>query len=135
MFCRKHAQIMHFCKSVTPYAPTPVKAVLIPTFTSSNFLVDSAQKMSTSRKLLQNRIREEGQLLPGKIIKVDCFLKHRVDTALMSDIADEFAKHFDISNITLVLTTEVSGIALATVCVQRYGVPMVFAKKAKSGNI
>ena len=80
-------------------------------------------------KLLQDRIREEGRVLPGNIIKVDGFLNHRVDTALMSEIADEFAKYFDISNITLVLTAEASGIALATVCAQRYGVPMVFAKK------
>ncbi len=86
-------------------------------------------------KLLQDRIREEGRVLPGNIIKVDGFLNHRVDTALMSEIADEFAKYFDISNITLVLTAEASGIALATVCAQRYGVPMVFAKKAKSDNI
>ena len=84
---------------------------------------------------LKDRIIKEGRVLPGNIIKVDGFLNHRVDTALMCDIADEFTKYFDVNNITMVLTAEASGIALATICAQRYGVPMVFAKKAKSDNI
>lgn len=84
---------------------------------------------------LKERIRREGKVLPGNIIKVDGFLNHRVDTALLGDIADEFAKCFDTKKITLVLTAEASGIALATVCAQRFGVPMLFAKKAKSDNI
>ena len=84
---------------------------------------------------LKDRIQREGRVLPGNIIKVDGFLNHRVDTALMGAIADEFAKYFDVKNITMVLTAEASGIALATICAERYGVPMVFAKKAKSDNI
>lgn len=84
---------------------------------------------------LKERILREGRVLPGNIVKVDGFLNHRVDTALMGDIADEFARYFDTNNITMVLTAEASGIALATVCAQEYGVPMVFAKKAKSDNI
>ena len=86
-------------------------------------------------ELLKERLRREGKVLPGNIIKVDGFLNHRVDTALMRDLADEFAKYFDVKNITMVLTAEASGIALATICAERYGVPMVFAKKAKSDNI
>ena len=84
---------------------------------------------------LKERILREGRVLPGDIIKVDGFLNHRVDTALMGAMADEFAKYFDVKDITMVLTAEASGIALATICAQRYGVPMVFAKKAKSDNI
>ena len=84
---------------------------------------------------LQDRIRREGRVLPGNIVKVDGFLNHRVDTALLGQIADEFARVFDTENITLVLTAEASGIALATVCAEKYGVPMIFAKKAKSDNI
>ena len=84
---------------------------------------------------LKDRIRREGKVLPGNIIKVDGFLNHRVDTRLMADIADEFAKFFDVEGITMVLTAEASGIALATICAQKYNVPMVFAKKAKSDNI
>lgn len=86
-------------------------------------------------QLLIDRIRAEGKALPGDIIKVDGFLNHRVDTALMCELADEFAKHFPVGKITVLLTAEASGIALATVCAQRYGVPLLFAKKAKSDNI
>ena len=84
---------------------------------------------------LKERIRQEGRVLPGNIIKVDGFLNHRVDTKLMEHIADEFKKYIDVEKITMVLTAEASGIALATICAQKYGVPMVFAKKAKSDNI
>jgi xanthine phosphoribosyltransferase len=91
--------------------------------------------MERTMQELQDRIRKEGKVLPGNIIKVDGFLNHRVDVKLMEAIADEFAKFFDTGDITMVLTAEASGIALATICAQRYGVPMVFAKKAKSDNI
>ena len=84
---------------------------------------------------LKERIRREGKVLPGNIIKVDGFLNHRVDIRLMEAIADEFARFFDVGNITMVLTAEASGIALAAICAQKYRVPMVFAKKAKSDNI
>lgn len=86
-------------------------------------------------QLLQDRIRRDGKVLPGNIIKVDGFLNHRVDTKLLEALADEFAKYFDTSKITMVFTAEASGIALATVCANKYGVPMLFAKKAKSDNI
>ena len=86
-------------------------------------------------RLLKDRIRAEGKVLPGSIIKVDGFLNHRVDIGLMEAIAEEFERYFDVSNITMVLTAEASGIALAAICAQRYNVPMVFAKKAKSDNI
>lgn len=86
-------------------------------------------------KQLQDRIRTEGRVLPGNIIKVDGFLNHRVDTALMRDMAKEFKSRFDLTGLTAVLTVEASGIALATICAEEFGVPLVFAKKAKSDNI
>ena len=86
-------------------------------------------------KQLQDRIRAEGRVLPGNIIKVDGFLNHRVDTALMRSMAKEFKSRFDLTGLTLVLTVEASGIALATICAEEFGVPLVFAKKAKSDNI
>ena len=86
-------------------------------------------------ELLKKRIMEEGKILPGNIVKVDGFLNHRVDTELMEQIAEEFKKRFDTSKVTLILTAEASGIALATICARAMGVPMVFAKKAKSDNI
>ena len=86
-------------------------------------------------QLLKDRIRSEGKVLPGNIIKVDGFLNHRIDTELMDHIAEEFGKHFNMDEVTMILTAEASGIALATICAERYNVPMVFAKKAKSDNI
>ena len=84
---------------------------------------------------LKERIRREGRVLPGNIVKVDGFLNHRVDVAFMEELADEFAKIFPVKDATLILTAEASGIALATICAQKYGVPVLFAKKAKSDNI
>ena len=86
-------------------------------------------------EMLKERIRSEGKILPGNIVKVDGFLNHRVDTKLMREIAHEFKRRFNRDDITLILTAEASGIALATACAQKYGVPMLFAKKAKSDNI
>ncbi len=84
---------------------------------------------------LKQRICQDGRILPGNIVKVDGFLNHQVDTTFLGEIADEFEKYFDISKITKILTAEASGIALAAVCSYKYGIPMVFAKKAKSDNI
>ena len=84
---------------------------------------------------LKERILKEGKVLPGNIIKVDGFLNHRIDTKLMQDIADEFAHYFDLRQVSLIMTAEASGIALAAICAHRWGLPMVFAKKAKSDNI
>lgn len=85
--------------------------------------------------VLQERIKKEGKVLPGNIIKVDGFLNHRVDVKLMREMAKEFGRLFDLTGITAVLTVEASGIALATICAEKFGVPMIFAKKAKSDNI
>ena len=84
---------------------------------------------------LKERIRREGKVLPGNIVKVDGFLNHRIDCKLMEHIADTFAERFDLSKVDLILTAEASGIALAAICACRWGLPMVFAKKAKSDNI
>lgn len=84
---------------------------------------------------LKERIAREGRVLPGNIVKIDGFMNHLVDTGLMRNIAREFARYFDTSRITRVLTAEASGIALATICADTFGVPMLFAKKAKSDNI
>lgn len=84
---------------------------------------------------LKERIRREGRVLPGNIVKVDGFLNHRVDVAFMEELADAFAEIFPVKDATLILTAEASGIALATICAQKYGVPLLFAKKAKSDTI
>lgn len=84
---------------------------------------------------LRQRIRREGRILPGNIVKVDGFLNHQVDTRFLGELAREFANLFDLTGVTKILTAEASGIALATVCAYQYGIPLVFAKKAKSDNI
>ena len=84
---------------------------------------------------LKDRIVKEGRVLPGNIIKVDGFLNHRIDTELMTHIADEFGRHFNMDEVTMILTAEASGIALSAIVAQRFHKPMLFAKKAKSDNI
>ena len=86
-------------------------------------------------KLLEERILAEGKLMPGNIVKVDGFLNHRVDVALLRALAREFKAHFEDRRPTLIMTVEASGIPLATVCAEEFGVPLLFAKKAKSDNI
>ena len=86
-------------------------------------------------KALEQRIRKEGRILPGHIIKVDGFLNHQVDTLFLAELADEFGRCFDVRRATKILTAEASGIALATICSYKFGIPMVFAKKAKSNNM
>ena len=84
---------------------------------------------------LEQRIRQDGKVLPGHIIKVDGFLNHQIDTRFVGELADEFARLFDVTRATKILTAEASGIGLAAVCSYKWGIPMVFAKKAKSDNI
>ena len=84
---------------------------------------------------LKDRIVKEGKVLPGNIIKVDGFLNHRIDTELMDHIAEVFGKHINMDEVTMVLTAEASGIALATAVATYFHKPMIFAKKAKSDNI
>ncbi len=86
-------------------------------------------------RLLEEKIERDGKVLPGNIIRVDGFLNHKVDTVLMEKLADEFARIFDVSRITAVFTAEASGIPIASICAYKYGVPLIFAKKAKSDNI
>ena len=83
-------------------------------------------------KLLEDRIRKEGRILPGNILKVDRFLNHQVDPELMIEMGKDFAEHFRDKEITRVLTLEVSGIAMALTTALELGVPMVFAKKISS---
>ena len=86
-------------------------------------------------KLLKDKIVKEGKILPGNIVKVDGFLNHRIDIHMMEEIAKEFKRRFGDQEITMILTAEASGIALGTITAKEFGVPMVFAKKAKSDNI
>ncbi|WP_066916180.1 xanthine phosphoribosyltransferase [Streptococcus sp. DD12] len=83
-------------------------------------------------KLLEERIRQDGQVLGTDILKVDSFLTHQVDYALMQAIGQVFAKAYAQAGITKVVTIEASGIAPALYTAQALDVPMIFAKKAKN---
>lgn len=69
---------------------------------------------------LKDRIVKEGKVLPGNIIKVDGFLNHRIDTGLMERIAEEFGKYFNMDDVSIILTAEASGIALAAIVAQHF---------------
>ena len=84
---------------------------------------------------LEERIVKDGVVKPGNVLKVDSFLNHQMDIALMEEIGREFKRRFADKPVTKVLTIEASGIAIAAFVAKEFGVPMVFAKKSKSINI
>jgi len=84
---------------------------------------------------LEQRISRDGIVKPGNVLKVDSFLNHQMDISLLEQIGQEFHRRFAHKKITKVLTIESSGIAIAYPVAKAFGVPMVFAKKAKSINI
>lgn len=86
-------------------------------------------------KLLEDRIRRDGIVRPGNILKVDSFLNHQMDIPLFCELGREFQKRFATENITKILTIEASGIGLACIVAQYFKVPVVFAKKSKTKNI
>lgn len=84
---------------------------------------------------LEQRILKDGVVKPGNVLKVDSFLNHQMDIALMDEIGREFHRRFSNKPITKVLTIEASGIGIAYPVAREFGVPLVFAKKAKSVNL
>jgi xanthine phosphoribosyltransferase len=84
---------------------------------------------------LEERILKDGVVKEGNVLKVDSFLNHQMDVELLDEIGREFHRRFADKEITKVLTIEASGIAIAYAVARCFGVPMVFAKKAKSINI
>ncbi|HJE87188.1 xanthine phosphoribosyltransferase [Levilactobacillus brevis] len=83
-------------------------------------------------KLLEDRIRQDGTVLPGNVLKVDNFLNHQVDPQLMDQLGAEFARRFADAGITKILTVESSGIAPAVFTGLHLNVPVIFARKHKS---
>ena len=84
---------------------------------------------------LEERILKDGVVKPGNVLKVDSFLNHQMDIAVLDEIGKEFHRRFADKPSTKVLTSEASGIAIAYGVAREFGVPMVFAKKSKSINI
>lgn len=83
-------------------------------------------------QLLKDKIMEEGNVLPGDVLKVDSFLNHQIDAELMQAVGNEFAEKFADAGITKILTLESSGIAPSVMAALQLKVPVVFARKRKS---
>ena len=86
-------------------------------------------------KLLEERIRKDGTVKAGNVLKVDSFLNHQMDIDLFNEMGQEWARLFADHKITKILTVEASGIGIACVAAQHFHVPVVFAKKSQSVNI
>ena len=86
-------------------------------------------------KLLEERIRKDGTVKAGNVLKVDSFLNHQMDIELFNEMGKEWARLFADRKITKILTVEASGIGIACVAAQHFHVPVVFAKKSQSVNI
>ena len=84
---------------------------------------------------LEERIVKDGIVKEGNVLKVDSFLNHQMDIELFDQMGAEFKKRFADRPINKILTIEASGIGIACVVAQHFGVPVVFAKKTKSINI
>ena len=84
---------------------------------------------------LENKILSEGKVLPGDILKVDCFLNHRIDVPFLLEMGEEIARLYKDVPVNKILTIETSGIPIAFAAAQYMNVPVVFVKKSKSGNI
>ena len=86
-------------------------------------------------ELLKQRILKDGVVKPGNVLKVDNFLNHQMDVALINEIGKDFKRRFADCPITKILTIEASGIGIAAITAQYFDVPLIFAKKAQSINL
>ena len=84
---------------------------------------------------LEEKIVKEGIVKEGNVLKVDSFLNHQMDIELFNEMGKEWKKRFEGKKITKILTIEASGIGIACIVAQHFGVPVVFAKKSKSINL
>ena len=84
---------------------------------------------------LEERILKDGIVKEGNVLKVDSFLNHQMDIDLINEMGREWKRRFADKTINKILTIEASGIGIACLAAQHFGVPVVFAKKAKSINI
>ena len=86
-------------------------------------------------KLLEDRILKDGHIGADNVLKVDSFLNHQIDVNFVCELGKEFYRLFKDETITKILTIEASGIGIACLAAQYFGVPVVFAKKTKTINI
>lgn len=86
-------------------------------------------------KLLEERIRRDGKVYAGDVLKVDSFLNHQIDVELLSLLGKEFYRLFGDCGVNKILTVEASGIGIACIAAQSFHCPVLFAKKSKTSNI
>ncbi len=86
-------------------------------------------------KALEEKILREGEVLPGNILKVGSFLNHQLDVDFLMEMGKEIARLFENQGVTKILTVETSGIAIAMGAATAMHIPVVFAKKHKTGNL
>lgn len=86
-------------------------------------------------QLLEERIKKDGTIKPGNVLKVDSFLNHQMDVDLFNEMGKEFRRLFPSKRINKILTIEASGIGIACIAAQYFHVPVVFAKKSQSINL
>ena len=86
-------------------------------------------------KALEEKILREGRVLPGNILKVDCFLNHQLDVGFIMEMGKEIARLYEDKPVNKILTIETSGVSIAFAAAYFMKVPVVFAKKSKASNI
>ncbi len=86
-------------------------------------------------KQLEDRIKKDGKVLSGNILKVDSFFNHMVDVELLDEMASEVYSVYKDRNITKVLTIETSGIPLAVLVAKQFNVPLIYANKTDAFNL
>lgn len=86
-------------------------------------------------RLLEERIRSDGIVREGGVLKVDSFLNHQMDVALFREMAREWKRLYAGCPVNKILTIEASGIGIACITAEEFGCPVVFAKKTETKNI
>jgi xanthine phosphoribosyltransferase len=86
-------------------------------------------------RLLEEKIKKDGEIIGGSVLKVDSFLNHQLDINLFNEMGKEFKRLFEKENITKIFTIETSGIAIASLAALHFDVPVLFAKKHAGSNM
>ena len=86
-------------------------------------------------KALEDKIRAEGKILPGPVLKVSSFLNHQMDSDFIMELGRALAERFREDGATKILTIESSVIAIAVAAGAALHVPVLFAKKHRTSNV
>ena len=86
-------------------------------------------------ELLKQKILTEGKVVGEGVLKVDGFLNHQIDVALVNEMGKDIYEHFKDKGVTKILTIEASGIGLACIAAQYFGCKVLYAKKSKTSNL